>query len=318
VKSSKSKSKAKSKAKPKSKTKSKSKAKLNPPTIGFLVSATKSIWSDFITAFTTELTNKGWKIGSTVKIDQQEANGDEGQYESIAATFVKNGYDVIVTAGTEAALACQIATTQANPNSPIPVVFASAGDPLYSGLVTSLSHPTGTNLTGCSNMQTDATFTGNRVTKLKKNFKPTLVGVVGYPLRPIDKAIDAAVNTLTTQGIPVFTPTYLGYLAPSDFASVATIEARLKLLTGVDVLYVCSDPLLRSNADNLVKAAHNLHMKTMHEFSEWETAHNGDDWYGPDFTDLFSRAADAVDQILKKTNPVNMIDVYQPPPPPLS
>jgi hypothetical protein len=59
-------------------------------------------------------------------------------------------------------------------------------------------------------------------------------------------------------------------------------------------------------------------MKTMHEFSEWETAHNGDDWYGPDFTDLFSRAADAVDQILKKTNPVNMIDVYQPPPPPLS
>jgi ABC-type uncharacterized transport system substrate-binding protein len=85
---------------------------------------------------------------------------------------VKNGYDVIVTAGTEAALACQIATTQANPNSPIPVVFASAGDPLYSGLVTSLSHPTGTNLTGCSNMQTDATFTGNRVTKLKKTLSP--------------------------------------------------------------------------------------------------------------------------------------------------
>lgn len=285
------------------------------PTIGFLVAATKSIWSNFRSAFETELKNKGWNVGSAVNIDYQEANGDQGQYESIAATFVKNGYDVIVTAGTEAAVVCQTATTQANPNNPIPVVFASAGDPLHSGLVKSLNHPTGTNLTGCSNMQTDANFTGNRVTKLNKfKPKPTMVGVVGYPLRPIDKAIDVAVNALITQGIPVFTPTYLGYLAPSDFASVATIQARLQLLAGVDVLYVCSDPLLRSNASNLVKAAHNLKMKTMHEFSEWKTAHGGDDWYGPDFTDLFSRAADAVDQILKKTA-VNMIDVYQPPPP---
>jgi hypothetical protein len=144
-----------------------------------------------------------------------------------------------------------------------------------------------------------------------------MVGVIGYPLRPIDKAIDAAVNALTTKGIPVFTPTYLGYLAPSDFASVATIEARLQLLAGVDVLYVCSDPLLRSNATNLVRAAHNLKMKTMHEFSEWKTAHGGDDWYGPNFTDLFSHAADAVDRILNNT-PVDMIDVYTPPLPPLS
>jgi putative ABC transport system substrate-binding protein len=306
MKSPKSKSRSKSKSKPKSKSKLKSKSP-TPPTIGFLVAATKAIWSDFISTFESKLKSLGWTKGSNVNIQYQEANGDEGMYESIAANFVAAGVDVIVTAGTEAAVACQTATR----GNPISVVFASAGDPLYSGLVTSLTNPTGTNLTGCSNMQTDLGVTGGRVGKLNDRFGPKLVGVIGYPLRPIDKAIDVAVNVLTAAHIPVFTPTYLGYLAPSDFQSVATIQARLQLLAGVDVLYVCSDPLLRSNADNLIKAAHNLHMRTMHEFSQWKTAHHGDDSYGPDFQDLFTHAAVQVDQILNGT-PSGMIDVYEP------
>ena len=302
------------KSKSRSKSKSKPKAAPPTPTIGFLVAAKKLTWSNFISAFESKLTSLGWTLGSNVNIDYQEANGDEGQYQSIATSFVTAGVNVIVTAGTEAAVACQIATR----GNPISVVFASAGDPLYSGLVTSLNHPTGTNLTGGSNMQTDPGVTAARVGSMQNSLNPTKVGAIGYPLRPIDKAIDVAVNALTAAEIPVFTPTYLGYLAPSDFVSVATIQARLKLLSGVDVLYVCSDPLLRSsrpdgsnNGTNLVKAAHNLGMRTMHEFSEWKTAHGGNKSYGPDFKDLFTNAAVQVDQILKGT-PAGNIDVYQP------
>jgi putative ABC transport system substrate-binding protein len=144
------------KSKSGSKPKSKSKAASPTPKIGFLLAAKKLTWSDFISAFEGKLKTLSWTPGTNLNIDYQEANGDEAQYETIATSFVAAGVDVIVTAGTEAAVACQIATR----GNPISVVFASAGDPVYSGLVTSLTAPTGTNLTGCSNMQTDLGVTG--------------------------------------------------------------------------------------------------------------------------------------------------------------
>jgi hypothetical protein len=102
-------------------------------------------------------------------------------------------------------------------------------------------------------------------------------------------------------------------LQPTDFQSRQTIQTALTPYQqqGVDVLLVCSDPLLSSKVGDLIQAAHNLGMRTMHEFSEPHDDHHGDDFYGPNFKELFTEAADKVDLILRGTSPGD-IDVYQP------
>jgi ABC-type uncharacterized transport system substrate-binding protein len=77
--------------------------------------------------------------------------GGEGRSEraaEIAAEFVRLKVDVIVTSGTPQVIAARQAT------SLIPIVFASAGDPVGGGLVASLARPGG-NVTGLSSQMTD-------------------------------------------------------------------------------------------------------------------------------------------------------------------
>jgi hypothetical protein len=69
-----------------------------------------------------------------------------------------------------------------------------------------------------------------------------------------------------------------------------------------DVALVCSDPLMRTYGTNFVQAAKKMGMTTMHEFAEWHHVHKGNLCFGPDFTQLFRKAAGYVDQIIGPTN----------------
>jgi putative tryptophan/tyrosine transport system substrate-binding protein len=282
--------------------------------IGFLVAATPSVWQGYKKAFEDGLKAKGWTIGNgtgakDVSIDYQPKDGAGGKpdtYASAANQFVTtNPVDVIVTAGTAAAQACRSAT------SSIPIVFASAGDPVGCGLVQSLAKPGG-NVTGCSNMQLDQAAMDNRISKMRTKLNPTKVGVIGNNNPPVDP-IDSALNLAARRLQHVDMPSVVGHLRPTDFQNSQTIKEALTPLRqqGVDVLLVCSDPLLSANAGNLIQAAHDLGMRTMHEFREHVDVHGGDRSFGPSFEGLFSKAADMVDQILSGTR-AGDIPVYQP------
>jgi putative tryptophan/tyrosine transport system substrate-binding protein len=282
--------------------------------IGFLVAATPSVWQGYKNAFEDGLTARGWTVGNgagarDVSIDYQPEGGAAGNpdtYASVANRFATtNPVDVIVTAGTAAALACKSAAPS------IPIVFASAGDPLISGLVQSLTRPGG-NVTGCSNMQIDQPTIDKRIKAMRTKLNPKKVGVVGNnnpPVRPIEKALELVSRSLEDAGVPAVRC----HLRPTDFESSQTIKAALTPLQqqGVDVLLVCSDPLVSANAGKLVQAAHDLGMRTMHEFREHVDVHGGDRSFGPSFKELFGKAADMVDQILGGTNPGD-IPVYHP------
>lgn len=119
------------------------------PVVAVLVPGTQQVWDAWIAAFVQRLAELGWSEGhNTVAINVRWAEGDSDQFAEIAAEFVCLNVDVIVTASTEAVRAAKRAT------STIPIVFATAGDPVGAGLVASLARPGG-NVTGVSNQFTD-------------------------------------------------------------------------------------------------------------------------------------------------------------------
>src|SRR5262245_6218898 len=113
------------------------------PTIGFMGQTTRSAASEWTAAFVQRLRELGWIDGRNVAIEYRWGEGRNERFAEIAAEFVRLKVDVIFTAGTPQVLAAKQAT------SVIPIVFATAGDPVANHLVASLARPGG-NVTGLS------------------------------------------------------------------------------------------------------------------------------------------------------------------------
>jgi putative ABC transport system substrate-binding protein len=83
----------------------------------------------------------GWGEGLNLRVQRRYARNRPEALQPLAEELVRAKVEVIVTGGAAATVAAKRAT------STIPIVFRAAGDPLGSGLVTSLSRPGG-NITG--------------------------------------------------------------------------------------------------------------------------------------------------------------------------
>ena len=94
-------------------------------------------------AFLQGLRDLGYVEGRNVVIEYRDAEGKSERLPALAAEVVALKVDLILAGGTTQALAAKQATKT------IPIVFASAADPVTSGLVTSLARPGG-NATGLS------------------------------------------------------------------------------------------------------------------------------------------------------------------------
>ena len=130
------------------------------PTIGYLG---PSVFAPWTTAFVDRLRELGWIEGRTIAIEYRYSDGRPERVAEIAAEFVQQKVDVIVTYGGAVAILKQATAT-------IPIVFAIAGDPVRVGLVANLSHPGG-NVTGTSVQQ--AEVAGKRL-ELLRNVVPHL------------------------------------------------------------------------------------------------------------------------------------------------
>src|SRR2546426_5005795 len=118
------------------------------PTIGFLGQSTRSATSEWTAAFVQRLRELGWVDGRNVAIEYRWGEGRNERFAEIAAEFIRLKVDIIVTSGTPTILAAKQAT------SVIPIVFATAGDLVSSGLVASLARPGG-NVTGLATLAAD-------------------------------------------------------------------------------------------------------------------------------------------------------------------
>jgi len=264
------------------------------PVIGYMGTATPSTWSPWTAAFVQRLHELGWTEGRNVAIEVRWAEGRAERFAEIAAEFVRLKVDVIVTAG-GAVLAAKQAT------SVIPIVFAVANDPLGSGLVASLARPGG-NVTGLSSQTTD--LAGKRV-ELLREVVPGLRGLaimanVGYPAAVLEMGeVQATARTL---GLEVTT---------LEIRRAEDIAPAFDALKGrADALYVVTDPLVGNNRTRINTLALGARLPTMHGVREYVEA-GGLISYGANYPDLFRRAADFVDKILRGAKPAD-IPVEQP------
>src|SRR6202035_5221390 len=265
------------------------------PTIGFLGANSASAQTQWTAAFVQRLRELGWIDGRTVLIEYRWAEGHSDRYTEIAAEFVRLKVDVIATAGNEAAIAAKQVT------SVIPIVFAVAGDPVGTGLVASLARPGG-NVTGLSLQFTD--LAGKRL----ELFREVVPGLRRLAIMANISSHAAALEmhevqrTARTLGLEVST---------LEIERAEDIPPAFKALKGrADALYVCGDPLLNTNRIRLNTLALTARVPTMHPFREHVEA-GGLMSYGANFPDLFRRAGDYVDKILRGVNPTD-IPVEQP------
>jgi putative tryptophan/tyrosine transport system substrate-binding protein len=261
------------------------------PTIGFLSSGTRTrgTWALWVAAFVQRLRELGWTEGRTIAIEYRWAEGRSERFAEIAAEFMRLKVDVIVTVGT-AVLAAKQAT------SDIPIVFALAADPVGSGLVASLARPGG-NVTGLSLQQTDA---GGKRLELLREVVPGLrrlaiMGNVGYSGSVLE--MSEVQETAHTLGLEV---------TRSEIRRAEDIAAAVEALKGrADALYVVGDSLVDANRIRINTLALGARLPTMHIFKEHVEA-GGLISYGPNFPDLYRRAADYVDKILRGAKPADL------------
>jgi putative tryptophan/tyrosine transport system substrate-binding protein len=249
-------------------------------TIGFLGATTPSVWRAFVERFETGLRQRGWIDGANVVIDYEWAEGEPKQFGRIAKKFAKRGVDVIVTSGTGPVQAAIAAAGD------IPIVYAAAGDPKNTGLLTKGK---GT-VVGFSNRQTDLAI--HRLDKLHK-LVPRLddLGILG---NGGVKNVNLEMDKLVARAKQFKIRTQV-----ADVRKVSEIAPKIKAMKGkVDALFVCTDPFVTTHhiAINIAAAAAGL--PTIHAFREYVEG-GGLASYGPDFREMFDGAADLVDQILR-------------------
>jgi putative tryptophan/tyrosine transport system substrate-binding protein len=260
------------------------------PTIGFLGSATPSAQSQWVAALVQRLREVGWIEGRNIAIEYRWGEGRAERFAEVAAEFVRLKVDVIVTSGTPPVLAAKQAT------GVIPIIFAAAGDPVGTGLVASLARPGG-NVTGLSIQAPD--LAGKRLELLREVVaglrRVAVIGNVGNPLSVLEMhEVQAAAKTLGLE------TAVLEIRRAEDIAPA--FEA---LKSGAQALYVVFDPLMTTNRIRINTLALGARLPTMHGLRDYVEA-AGLMSYAANIPDLFRRAADYVDKILRGAKPADL------------
>jgi putative tryptophan/tyrosine transport system substrate-binding protein len=236
----------------------------------------------------------GWTEGRTVAIEYRWGEGRNERFAELAAEFVRLKVDVIVTAGSASAIAVKQAT------SVIPIVV-SMGDPVGTGLIGSLARPGG-NVTGLSTLATDVA--GKRL-ELLREVVPRLsrVAVItnaGNPQTVLEMhEVQASARTL---GLEVITP---------EIRRAEDIAPAFEALEGrAHALLVVFDALVSTNRIRIGTLALGARLPTMHGNRD-NVEVGGLMSYGPNLPDLWRRAGDYVDKILRGAKPAD-IPVEQP------
>jgi putative ABC transport system substrate-binding protein len=258
-------------------------------TIGFLTAAAgpNPLQREFVAA----LAALGYREGRNVVIEPRYGSGDLGRLTDLARDLVTINVDVIVTEATPAAAAARQITTR------VPIVMATSGDPVASGLIASLARPGG-NITGMATLSPEL---DRKRIELLRELMPGVrrvaffgnnqnsgeqIGFRGMSAAAAEKGIDAA---------------FIHAPQPGAFqAAFATI-----LSMGADAMIVTPTPTNIEARKQIIEGAARHRLLVVYGTREFVDA-GGLASYGTNRLALSVRAASFVDRILKGANPAEL------------
>ena len=225
----------------------------------------------------------GYVEGKNLVIEFRWAEGKHERLPELAAELVRLKVEVIATEGTPDTLAAKRATTT------IPIVMASVGDAVASGIVASLAR-SGGNLTGTTIFSPE--LMAKRLELLMEALPSTRqVAVLMNPANPVQElSWQAMVNSARSMKVGVHR---FEARRPNEFESAFSAMARQR----VDAVVITQDGMYLSNAGALADLAAKQRLPSI-AFSEFAEA-GGLIGYGVDILELNRRAAYFVDKILK-------------------
>jgi putative ABC transport system substrate-binding protein len=259
--------------------------------IGFLATHSPAETANHLEAFRQGLRDLGYVEGRNIAIEYRWAEGRVERFPDFAVELVGLKVDVIVATSSPLALAAKNATRT------IPIIFATAADPVGSGLVAGIAHPGG-NVTGLSLLAPEIVA---RQLQLLKEAVPKVsrVAVLSNPANPytalLVKETEAAARSLRVR------VQLLGVRGADAFDSA--FSAITKERPGA--LFVLFDPLFVGHRTRIAEFANKNRLPAMYPHREYAET-GGLMAYGPDLRDNFRRAATYVDKILKGAKPADL------------
>jgi putative ABC transport system substrate-binding protein len=252
--------------------------------IGFLGNSTEALEANLVGPFREGLRERGYVEGRDLTIEYRWAEGAYERFPALIAELIALKVDIIVTAGTPAALAVKRSTTT------IPVVMAAIGDPIGTGLVKSLARPGG-NLTGLVAIAPD--LEGKRL-ELLTQIVPKLLSVafLANPANPLhvtsEKQASAAAKALHLK--VVFFPVRTD--GEFDHAFQAIVGQRS------GALIMLADRLFLHHRARIVEFTARHRLPAVYAYNELVQV-GGLMSFGPSYPEMHRRAAYFVDRILK-------------------
>jgi len=264
--------------------------------VGFLGNSTAALEANLVAPFREGLRDLGYVEGRNIVIEYRWAEGKYERFPELIAELVARKVDVIVTAGTPAALAVQRATAT------IPLVMVAVGDPVGTGLVASLARPGG-NSTGLTSIAPD--LEGKRL-ELLRQVVPKLARV-SFLVNP-DNAFHVGSEKQARAAAQVLhvDVQFIGARADSDFDHAFDAIAKER----PDAIIVLADRLFLHNRARIVDFAARNRLPAVYPYRELVEA-GGLMSFGPNYADMHRRAATYVDKILKGAKPAD-VPVEQP------
>lgn len=261
------------------------------PVIGLLGSSAPDDYEAMLVAFRKGLGEAGYVEGKNVSFANAWANDHYDRLPGLVSGLVERQVRVILAASTPSAIAAKSATTT------IPIVFAIGGDPVSTGLVSSLNRPGG-NLTGAAHINVD---TAAKRLELLQELVPSKksFGLLLNPTNPlapsIEKEVRAAAESLGIR---------LSVLRASTDES---IEAVFRAAAGgaMDGIVIGTDPLFTSRIKALGTESLKFKIPTIYQYRDFVDA-GGALSYGGDIKNSYYHAGIYAGRILNGAKPADL------------
>jgi putative tryptophan/tyrosine transport system substrate-binding protein len=244
-----------------------------------------------VSAFTQALADLGWTDGRNVRMDLRSTGPDINRIRVLAQELVGLQPDIIVAGGSLATIAVQRETRT------IPIVFASATDPVARGLVARLDRPSG-NITGFALLEASM---GGKWLELLSEIAPGLkraaimfISDTGFA-STYKPSLEAAARSLKVE------------LITAPVRSDVEIETAIIALGHEPGggLVVIQGGFLSTHRASVIFAAARNNVPAIYGSSDF-AKDGGLLSYGADQVDSFRRAASYVDRILRGAKPSDL------------